>query len=119
MWKVLVLKWDSLILAFVSLIYGVQLLMYPGILQSYRVYKLIDGMFDQRFISITFIFLGVMKLLGVILNKRFIKRISLTSLSFLWMVFALSFLISPPPNTVWIFSLAMALLAFGIALKEG
>ena len=119
MWKILVLKWDSFILSLVSLIYGVQLFIYPDILQSYRVYKLIDGMFDQRIISLAFVLLGIMKLLGVILNKRFIKRIALTALSFFWMVFALSFLISPPANTVWIFSLAMALLAFGIALKEG
>lgn len=119
MWKVLVLKWDSLILSLVSIIYGVQLLLYPDILQSYKVYRLIDGMFDQKLISLTFVILGLMKLLGVVLNKKILKRFSLTTLSFLWMVFAISFLISPPANTVWIFSIAMALLAFGIALKEG
>lgn len=64
--NIIILKWDSLVLSIVSILYGTMLLFYPQILQGYQVY-------DSP----------------------------------------------PPPNTVWTFSLGMAALAFGIALKEG
>lgn len=117
--NIIILKWDSLVLSIVSVLYGSMLLIYPQILQGYRVYDLIDDIFDNYFIGTVFIILGCLKLLGIWLNNKKIKHTSLILLATVWSVFSVSFLITPPPNTVWTFSLGMAALAFGIALKEG
>lgn len=116
---IIILKWDSLVLSIVSILYGSMLLIYPQILQGYRVYDLIDDIFDNYFIGAVFIILGCLKLLGIWINNKKIKHTSLILLATVWSVFSVSFLITPPPNTVWTFSLGMAALAFGIALKEG
>lgn len=117
--NIIILKWDSLVLSIVSVLYGSMLLIYPQILQGYRVYDLIDDIFDNYFIGAVFIILGCLKLLGIWINNKKIKHTSLILLATVWSVFSVSFLITPPPNTVWTFSLGMAALAFGIALKEG
>lgn len=117
--EIIILKWDSLVLSVVSVLYGTMLLFYPQILQGYQVYDLIDEIFDNQFIGAVFIVLGCLKLIGVWINNNKIKHGSLILLATVWSVFSVSFLITPPPNTVWTFSLGMAALAFGIALKEG
>jgi len=118
MWRIVLLKWDSLVLAIVTILFGGQLLVHPEILRSYEVYKLIDNLFDDRFISVLLVIVGLSKLIGIIGNFKYVKRWSLVSLTFLWTLFGVSFLLSEPPNTVWIFSLSMAFLSLGIAIRE-
>lgn len=117
--QIITLKWDSLVLSITSILYGLTLYLNEDILVNYTVYSLIEKIFDNHAISLIFIILGILKLIGILLNNSKLKRISLIGLSAIWMVFCVSFVLSPPINTVWIFSLSMALLAFGIALKEG
>ncbi len=112
------MKWDSIVLAIATFFYGLKLYMFPPILQSYRVYQLVDELFDYRIISGIFMVLGIAKLLGVITNRKHLKRWSLVLLTFFWMLFGVSFTLSDPPNTIGILSLAMAFLAMGIAIKE-
>ena len=116
--RLILLKWDSFVLSLATIAYGLQLFTHPKILESYEVYQLIDGMFDQRFISLVFVLLGFLKLVGILINNRKLKRVALSCLTGFWVLFAVSFLLSEPPNTIWIFSTSMALLSFGIALKE-
>ncbi len=116
--RIVLLKWDSLVLSVVTVLYGLQLYIHPEILRSYEVYRLIDNLFDDRFISIAFIVVGFAKLIGIIGNFKYVKRWSLVSLTFFWTLFGVSFLLSEPPNTVWIFSLSMAFLSMGIAIRE-
>ncbi len=52
--NIIILKWDSLVLSIVSVFYGLQLLLHPAILQEYRVYQLVDELFDYRTISAVF-----------------------------------------------------------------
>lgn len=118
MWKIVVLKWNSLILSLVSAVYGLQLFLFPTILEDYQVYRLIRDIFDSHIVGMIFIVLGGMKFLGVLVNNKKLKKLSLFGLAFLWTLFGVSFLLSPPPNTVWIFSLCMALIAFGIGMQE-
>ena len=101
--NIIILKWDSLVLSIVSVLYGSMLLIYPQILQGYRVYDLIDDIFDNYFIGTVFIILGCLKLLGIWINNKKIKHTSLILLATVWSVFSVSFLITPPPNTVWTF----------------
>lgn len=118
MWQVIVLKWDSFVLAIGSIIYGIQLYVHPTILQNYKVYQLIREMFDHRIIGLMFIIVGLMKLIGVIINSPRIKFLAVRVLMFLWLLFMVSFLITPPPNTVWIMALMASSLGLGIIIRE-
>lgn len=113
------LKLDSLVIAMTSVLFGTQLILYPHILQTYKIYTLIRELFDNTAIGLAFIILGLLKIIGIIINNRAIKYVSIRGLLFLWLVFFIAFLISPPPNTVWVYSLAMVMLATGSAYKEG
>ena len=115
--KIIILKWDSIILGITSIVYGLTLYINSDILKTYQLYQIIDKIFDNHSISIAFMVLGSIKLIGVIKNSRPLKRISVIGLTAFWSIFSVSFMMTPPTNTVWIFSLAMALIAFGIALK--
>ena len=55
--------------------------------------------------------------LSVFKSSKPLNRISIIVLTAFWSIFSVSFMMTSPTNTVWIFSLAMALIAFGIALK--
>lgn len=116
--RILILKWYSIGLSFVSIAYGFILFKYPSIAQSYEVYQKIDSFFDHKLLSLAFIILGVMKLLGVIVNNKTLKRISLSLLLGLWLVLGTSFLFSDLPNTVTVLALGNAWLALGIAVRE-
>lgn len=116
--RILILKWYSIGLSFVSIAYGFILFKYPSIVQSYEVYQKIDNFFDHKLLSLAFIILGVMKLLGVIINNKMLKRISLSLLLGLWLVLGTSFLFSDLPNTVTVLALGNAWLALGIAVRE-
>lgn len=118
MWRIILLKWDSLVLSIVTSLFGIQLFIHPEILRTYEVYKLIDNLFDNRFISVVFVIIGLVKLIGIIFNLKIVRRWALVSLTFFWTLFGVSFLLSEPPNTVWIFALAMAFLSMGIAIRE-
>lgn len=116
--QLIILKWDSFVLSLATVAYGLKLSIHPEILENYKVYQLIDNMFDQRFISLVFVLLGLLKFIGILINNRKLKRVALSYLTGFWVLFAVSSLLSEPPNTIWIFSTSMALLSFGIALKE-
>lgn len=116
--NIIILKWDSLVLSIVSVLYGLQLLLHPEILQEYRVYQLVDELFDYRAISAVFMILGFLKILGIVINNKKLKHTVLVLLTFFWTLSGVSFVLSAPPNTIGILSLAMAFLAMGIAIKE-
>ena len=113
------LKFDSLVIAVTSILFGAQLMLYPHILQTYKVYTLIRELFDNTTIGLAFIILGLLKIIGILFNNPTIRYVAIRGLLFLWLVFFIAFLISPPPNTVWVYSLAMVMLATGSAYKEG
>ena len=115
--KIIILKWDSMILGITSIIYGLTLYVNPDILKTYQLYQIIDKIFDNHSVTVAFVVLGAIKLIGVVINSKPLKRISIIGLTAFWSIFSVSFMMTPPTNTVWIFSLAMALIAFGIALK--
>ncbi len=116
--KIIVLKWDSLVLSVASVLYGKQLFLHPAILQEYRVYQLVDDLFDYRAISAVFVTLGCLKIIGIAINNKKLRHTVLVLLTFFWTLFGVSFVLSAPPNTIGILSLAMAFFAMGIAIKE-
>ena len=118
MWQLIILKWDSFVLAVGSALYGLQLYMYPSILQNYKVYDIIDEMFDHKSIGLLFMVAGLMKLIGILLNSPRLKFLSVRALIFLWLLFMVSFLITPPVNTIWIMAFMATTLGLGIIVRE-
>ena len=107
----------SYLLALLSIVYGWQLTAHPDILQTYRVYQRVRNVFDHRFIGLFFIALGLVYGLATIAGRKKIKQLSLPVFSFIWTFFSFSFILTEPPNTVWAFTLGMALLSFGLSIR--
>ena len=118
MWQLIVLKWDSFVLAIGSVLYGLQLYLFPGILQTFKVYDIIDEMFDHKSIGLLFIVAGIMKLVGIVLNSPRLKFLSVRALIFLWLMFMVSFILTPPVNTIWIMAFMATTLGLGIIVRE-
>lgn len=118
MWRLILLKWDSFVLAGGCILYGMQLFIHPTILQEYKVYQLIREIFDHRVIGAMFIFLGISKIVGIIFDNRILKKATMRGILFVWLLFMIAFRITPPPNTVWITSLMAFMLGLGIIMKE-
>lgn len=116
--RILVLKWHSIGLSFVSIAYGFIIFKYPSIMQNYEAYQKIDNFLDYKLLSLAFIVLGIMKLLGVIINNKMLRRISLSLLLGLWLILGTSFSFGDIPNTVTVLMLGNAWLALGIAVRE-
>ena len=107
----------SYLLSLTSMAYGWKLVIHPEILQTYRVYQKIRDVFDHRFIGVFFIALGLVYGLATMTNRKKIKQLLLPVFSFIWTFFSFSFILSEPPNTVWAFTLGMALLSFGLSIR--
>lgn len=105
--EIILLKRASVIVIAGSFLYGMQLFRHPEILDQYRVYAMIRELFNGRQIGIVFVMLSLVKAYGIITNSRFAKTTSRTALMFLWCLFLGAFLISPPPNTVWVLAFVM------------
>lgn len=98
---------EGFIVACGSLLYGIQLFRFPTILENYRVYQIVDDIMNNRQLGLLFIMLALIKIVGVLNNNRIMRRIGLIGLVFLWGMFSVSFILSPPPNTVWTLSITM------------
>lgn len=118
MWKLIILKWDSFVLAITTTFYGIWIIIFPQIMEKYQVYQIVDEYFNHKAIGLVFLILGLIKLYGILKNKPSWRRFALAALSGVWMLFSISFLLSSPPNTLWLFSGSMAFLSFGIALRD-
>ena len=105
--EIILLKRASVIVVVGSFLYGMQLFRHPEILDQYRVYAMIRELFSGRQIGLVFVILALVKAYGVFTDSRFAKTISRTVLMLLWCLFLGGFLISPPPNTVWILAFVM------------
>lgn len=107
----------SYLLALLSIVYGSQLIIHPEILHTFKVYANIRDLFDHRFIGLFFVVIGVLYAIATAKSYYKLKQCLLPIFSFIWTFFGLSFLLTEPPNTVWAFSLGMALLSFIISLR--
>lgn len=107
----------SYLLSLLSILYGWQLTAHPNILQNYKTYQRLRDVFDHRFIGVFFVAIGIMYGLATMTKRKKIKQLLLPVFSFIWTFFSFSFILTDPPNTVWAFTLGMALLSFGISIR--
>ena len=108
---------NSFILSIGSLVYGVQLVLHPEILSNFSVYQHIIELFNYRLVGVVFILLSLLKLIGLFTNRQWLRRYSLVAFTYVWSFFSLSFLLSQPANTVWIFTLIMTAISISISIR--
>lgn len=116
--NVILLKADSLLLSIVSIIYGFQLVISPEIFDQYRVYELISTVISATLLGSLFLVVGLSKLIGIFIDKKIIKKLSLTTLTLLWTVLWVLFALSNVNNTISLLPFSMAWLSIIIAVRE-
>lgn len=111
---------DGAALSIFSIFYGIKLIRFPEISNNYKVYELMkDFIVDGPTIGFVILLLGIVNLFGLITNNKFLKKIGLIGLMVAYVMLAVSFLVSTPPNTVSILTGYAAYTILSISLKEG
>lgn len=123
MWKkVLLLQIDGLIVGIGSVLYGCKLIFSPEMMNQYRTYEVIAGIFESPVLAYAFVVFGILKIMGVVFNNQTLKVVSIFALFFLWTLFMTSFLIVDLyyqfPTSLGILCLFPVFLAGKVALKE-
>ena len=103
--------------SFFALVYGIWISIQPTILRNYDVYHLISNLVEPYQIGGIFIGLSVGMLVSYWLKQRKILFILSMILMVIWSVFTVSFIISPPPNTVWLLSATWAYFSFELVRR--
>lgn len=112
--KVKVLLYPTALFAFV---YGMWISVQPSILKEYDVYKIISGIVEPYQIGGIFIVLSVIIFMSYWFNQRNLLFVSTMLLMVIWSVFTMSFIISPPPNTVWLLSATWTYFSFELVRR--
>lgn len=112
--KVKVLLYPTALFAF---IYGVWISVQPSILRNYDVYNLISSIVEPYQIGGLFIVIATIIFMSYWLNQRKLLFIAAMSLLVIWSVFTVSFVISPPPNTVWLLSATWTYFSFELVRR--
>lgn len=112
--KVKVLLYPTALFAF---IYGVWISVQPSILRNYDVYNLISSIVEPYQIGGLFIVIATVIFMSYWLNQRKLLFVAAMSLLVIWSVFTVSFVISPPPNTVWLLSATWTYFSFELVRR--
>lgn len=99
-------------LAVFSFIYGLWIHFNPDILIRYSIYELIESIVSYHFIGLIFIVVSSGLIIGSVLNKRGLRNFFSVLLTAIWTTFAISFFITPPINTIWLYTGFIAILCY-------
>lgn len=116
--KIIILKWDALTVSAISILYGMQLVIFPYLLEGYKAYEVQNTLFNSNVFGFLFILGGVLEISSIIFNWPFLRALSISALIFMWTFFLVSFLLSPVVNSLWLLPLAMIMTSFGVVIKE-
>lgn len=100
-----------------AILYGLWNSIYPGILNNYQVYHLISSILEPHQVGGMFIIVPILMLIGYFLNIRKLLFLSSIALLILWSTFTVAFIISPPPNTVWLLSATWTYFSFELVRR--
>lgn len=95
-----------------TFLYGVWMFSFSSIMGTFKVYDFITPFVNNYQVGSIFMLLSIIMMLSFKFRKRslflFMCLISLA----IWSMFTVSFLMSPPPNTIWILSALLSYLSF-------
>lgn len=122
MWKVLLLRFDGLVISLASIGYGITLVANPEMFNDYKTYSVIGNLFQTGILAYGFVFFGIVKFVGVVINNQKTKIAGIFGLFFLWFTFMLSFFVVQyvygfPTSLGWVCTVP-ALISGKIALSE-
>ena len=100
-----------------ALVYGLWISIQPSILRNYDVYRLISNILEPYQIGGIFVALAVGMLVSYWLRSRRLLFTFTMILMIIWSVFTVSFVISPPPNTVWLLSATWMYFSFELVRR--
>lgn len=100
-----------------SFVYGFWISIFPEILDTFSVYHYIRTIFNNWEVGSLFMILSSAMLLTFHFRKRRLLLISSNLLMMLWSMFAVSFIITTPPNTVWLFAIIMTYFSFSLVRR--
>ena len=103
--------------AMFALVYGIWISVQPSILRNYDVYRLISNILEPYQIGGIFIALAVGMIVSYWLRSRRLLFAFTMILMIIWSVFTVSFVISPPPNTVWLLSATWTYFSFELVRR--
>ena len=112
--KIKTLLYPTIIFSF---IYGFWIAIFPDILNTFSVYHYIRAIFNPWEVGGLFMVLST----GILIAFHFKWRKTLLILSnilmMLWSMFTVSFLITTPPNTVWLYAIIMTYFSFSLVRR--
>ena len=100
-----------------SFVYGFWISIFPDILRSFSVYHYIRSIFEPWQVGGLFMALSTGILISFHFNWRWIILIFTNTLLMLWSMFTVSFLITSPPNTVWLYAIIMTYFSFSLVRR--
>lgn len=117
-----VLKWEKLKVliypvAIPTFLYGLWITMFPSILATYDVYNLINEFIASWEVGSLFMASGVLAFVFFKTKTRRLLMIVGIVILMLWTMFAVSFISTPPPNTVWLFAATMSYISYSFVRR--
>lgn len=112
--KIKTILYPTIIFTF---IYGFWIAVFPNILLTYSVYYYIRSIFEPWEVGGLFMVLSIGILLAFHFDWRWTILILTNALLMLWSMFTVSFLITTPPNTVWLYAVIMTYFTFSLVRR--
>lgn len=112
--KIKTLLYPTIIFSF---IYGFWIAIFPDILNTFNVYHYIRAIFNPWEVGGLFMILSTGILISFHFKWRWTILILSNALLMLWSMFTVSFFITTPPNTVWLFALTMTFFSFSLVRR--
>lgn len=112
--KIKVLIYPVTIFAF---IYGAWLTIHPQILENYKVYEMISNILTSAQVGGAFMVVSAALIVSFRLGYRRATLLLSMVLLCMWSVFTFSFIVTVPPNTVWILALTWTYFSFELVRR--
>jgi len=119
--KILLLKWNSIVLVLVSILLAVMLLEYRNVFNYKPEYEILSYLFKDYFYISALLLFGVVKMIGIIFNQLFCRRVGLIGLNVSWALLTYALVvqhINGSTNFGWVYTLGILLFAIGITIQE-
>ena len=117
-----VLKWEKLKVliypvAVPTFLYGLWITLFPSILETFQVYETINRFVESWQVGSLFMVSGILSFIFFHTKNRRLLMITGIIILMLWSMLAVSFVTTPPPNTVWLFAATMSYISYSFVRR--
>lgn len=119
--KIILLKWNSIVLVLVSILLAFMLLEYRTVFNYKPEYEILSYLFKDYFYIGALLLFGVIKMIGIISNQLLCRRVGLIGLNVSWALLTYALVaqhINGSTNFGWVYTLGIFLFAVGITIQE-